>query len=600
MSTAMRPASGAGGLAIAGLRVTYPGPPPVRAVDDLSLALAPGECLGILGESGSGKSTLGRSVLGLAGGAAVEGTIHLGDVDLTSLDEDGWRRVRWRRISMAMQSAASLNPVLRVGLQLAEPQQVHMERTRPAADVRSAEVLDAVGLGDWALERYPRELSGGQRRLVLLALALVCDPEVLVLDEPTSGLDPATRNRVLEVLGRLRGQGGRALMVMSHDADALEMLADRVAVLYRGWLAEVGPARRVLDRPRNPYSWALLNARPTLASVKDLRGIRGDPPNPTEVAPGCPFAGRCTQEIDSCREGRPPLIVPAGEDGDRLVSCIRGGVVPVLVGRNLRKTYAVRSGLGRKDSFTAVDGVSVEVLEGEVVGLVGASGAGKSTLSAMLVRLLDADEGTVELEGRDLLAATGPELKAARRRVQLLFQDPFEALSARLTVAQAVREPLELQELGDAEDRDRRVRETLRAARLPADDDFLARYTHELSGGQLQRVALARALVLEPKVLVADEPVSMLDPSEQAKVLQLLKQLQVDRGMAVVLVSHDLASVLRVADRVLVMDGGRVVEEGTGSELLMNPRHPATRALLDAAGRDLLFTLNLPDVTEAR
>ena len=555
-------------LTIAGLRVTYPGPPPVRAVDDLSLAIAPGECVGILGESGSGKSTLGRSVLGLAGGATVEGTIHLGDVDLTSLDEDGWRRVRWRRISMAMQSAASLNPVLRVGLQLAEPQQVHLERTRPAADARSAEVLDAVGLGEWALERYPRELSGGQRRLVLLALALVCDPEVLVLDEPTSGLDPATRNRVLEVLGRLRGQGGRALMVMSHDADALEMLADRVAVLYRGWLAEVGPARQVLDRPRNPYSWALLNARPTLASVKDLRGIRGDPPNPTEVAPGCPFAGRCTQEIDICHEGRPPLVAPAGEDGDRLVSCVRGGVVPVLVGRNLRKSYTVRSGLGRNDSFTAVDGVSIEVLEGEVVGLVGASGAGKSTLSAMLVRLLDADDGTVELEGRDLLSATGPELKAARRRVQLLFQDPFEALSARLTVAQAVREPLELQELFDAEERDRRVRETLRAARLPADDDFLARYTHELSGGQLQRVSLARALVLEPKVLVADEPVSMLDPSEQAKVLQLLKQLQVDRGMAMVLVSHDLASVLRVADRVLVMDGGRIVEDGSPTDLV--------------------------------
>jgi peptide/nickel transport system ATP-binding protein len=426
---------------------------------------------------------------------------------------------------------------------------------------------------------------------VLLALALVCDPEVLVLDEPTSGLDPATRNRVLEVLGRLRADGGRALVVMSHDADALEMLADRVAVMYRGWLAEIGPAQPVLDRPRNPYSWALLNARPTLASVKDLRGIRGDPPNPTDVAPGCPFAGRCTQEIDSCRDGRPPLVPPTAEDGERLVACVRGGVVPVLVGRNLSKAYAVRGGFGRKERVTAVDRVSVEVLEGEVVGLVGASGAGKSTLSSMLVRLLEPDEGSVELEGRDLLTATGPELKAARRRVQLLFQDPFEALSARLTVGQAVREPLELQGLGDAAEQDRLIRSTLRAARLPADDDFLARYTHELSGGQLQRVSLARALVLEPKLLVADEPVSMLDPSEQAKVLQLLKQLQVDRGMAMVLVSHDLASVLRIADRVLVMDGGRVVEEGTGSDLLMAPRHPATRALLDAAGRDLLFEI---------
>jgi ABC-type glutathione transport system ATPase component len=207
----------------------------------------------------------------------------------------------------------------------------------------------------------------------------------------------------------------------------------------------------------------------------------------------------------------------------------------------------------------------------------------------MLVRLLDPDEGTVELEGRDLMAASGRELKAARRRAQLLFQDPYEALSARFTVEKAVREPLELQGIGEPEERDRQVVECLRAARLPGEPSFRQRYTHELSGGQLQRVALARALVLEPKLLVADEPVSMLDPSEQAKVLQLLKQLQVDRGMAMVLVSHDLAAVLRVCDRVLVMDRGRVVEEGTGTDLLMAPKHAATRSLLQAAGRDLLF-----------
>jgi peptide/nickel transport system ATP-binding protein len=582
------------GLVVSGLRVTYPGPPPVRAVDDLSLQVAPGECLGILGESGSGKSTLGRAILGLATDAEVSGGLRLGDVDLAALDEGGWRDVRWRRIALAMQSAASLNPVLTVGVQLAEPQQVHLERSRHEADARSTEVLTDVGLGEWALARHPRELSGGQRRLVLLAMALVCEPEVVVLDEPTAGLDPATRNQALKVLQRIRDDG-RALVVMSHDADALDQVADRVAVLYRGWLAEVGPAKAVIDNPRGPYTWALLNARPTLASVKDLRGIRGDPPNPTHLATGCPFAGRCTQEIDECADGRPPLLSPFGEQGDRVVSCVRGGVVPLLRAHGLRKSYEVPGKLFRKERFNAVDGVSLEVLEGEVVGLVGATGAGKSTVASMLVRLLEPEAGTVEIEGHDLLAAAGAELKAARRRVQLLFQDPFEALSARLTVAQAVREPLELQGLGDRKEQDGKVRDTLRAARLPADDAFLQRYTHELSGGQLQRVALARALVLEPKLLVADEPVSMLDPSEQAKVLQLLKQLQVDRGMAMVLVSHDLGAVLRVADRVMVMDRGRVVEQGTGSQLLMGPRHPATKALLDAAGRDLLFELTTPE-----
>jgi peptide/nickel transport system ATP-binding protein len=584
------PAEGRGGLDIRDLVVTYPGPPPVRAVAGVSLRVEPGECLGMLGESGSGKSTLARSLLGLLSEGTVEGEVRLGDLDLRALDEEGWREVRWKRISLSFQSATALNPVLHIGQQMAEPLRAHLGMDRGEAARQAEELLTQVGLGPWAADRYPGELSGGQRRLVMLAMALACKPDVAILDEPTAGLDPATRNRVLDLLRRVRDESGTSLVVLSHDADALEILADRVAVLYRGWLAEVGPKPQVLGDPRNPYSWALLNARPTLASVKDLRGIRGAPPNPTDRAEGCPFYGRCHQGREEvCRPEPPPLVAPHGEDGPRLVACARGGVVSLLAARDLEKSYHSGGLLGRRHSVRVVDGISLDVREGEVVGLVGATGAGKSTLGLLLVRLLDADGGQVTFDGHDLLAAGGAELKALRAQVQMLFQDPFEALSPRLTIGDVVREPLEVQGIGDDASRTAKAISVLEDCRLPVDDAFLARHTHELSGGQLQRVALARALVLDPKLLIADEAVSMLDPSEQAKMIHLLRHLQIEKGMAMIFISHDLSVVLRVADRVLVLSDGRIVEEGSGGTMLARPRHDVTRSLLSAAGRDLLF-----------
>jgi len=586
----LRPNRSGANLEVTDLRVTYPGPPPVRAVDELSFTAGAGECLGILGESGSGKSTLARALLGLVPDGRVEGRVGLGGVDLLDLDEKAWQEVRWRRIALSFQSTAALNPVLRVGLQMGEPSQVHLGLNSRQAAARTNELLEQVGLGPWAADRYPSELSGGQRRLVLLAMALVCDPEVLILDEPTAGLDPLTRRLVMDLLIGLVARRSTTMLVISHDADALEVLAARVMVLYRGWLAEVGPTPPVLTDPRSPYTWALLNARPTLASVKDLRGIRGDPPDPTEVTTGCPFFGRCHQGItDDCTSARPTLGPPEGEDGPRLVACARGGVVTLLSAVGLRKSYSVSAGGLRRSEVPGVDGVSLDVRLGEVVGLVGATGAGKSTLGMLLLRLVEPDSGSLRFDGQDLLAARGTPLKALRAQAQMLFQDPFEALSARLTVADAVQEPLDVQDRGDAASRHELVRATLAACRLPHDDAFLHRHTHQLSGGQLQRVALARALVLEPKLLVADEAVAMLDPSEQAKLLQLLKQLQVERGMAMVFISHDLSVVLRIADRVMILDRGRVVEEATGSRLLAAPAHPVTQALLAAAGRDLLF-----------
>jgi len=579
-------------LSVRGLRVTYPGPPQVHALDGVDLELQQGECLAVIGESGSGKSSLARAALGVLGDARSTGSIHLGDIDLTALDEEGWRAVRWRRVALVFQSSAALNPVLRVGSQVAEAVQVHWSARRGAAQARAEAVLARVGLTADMVDRYPRELSGGERRLTLLAVALACDPEVLILDEPTAGLDPITRGRVLTMLGELRAEG-RSLLLLTHDLDAVAAVADRTTVLYRGWVAERGPAALVLDEPRHPYTVGLLGARPTLATIKDLRPIRGDPPDPTVLAVGCPFMGRCTQSIDRCAAARPPEVTPDGEEDDgRLVGCIRGGVVPVVRACALRKSYSVQSRGLRRRRVDAVSDVSLEVREGEVVGLVGPNGAGKSTVGLMLLRLLEPDGGSIELEGRDLLAADGPALTAARRRAQMLFQDPTEALSPRLSVAVAVREPLDVQRIGEPAERAEAVRRALTDARLPTDAGFLQRRAHELSGGQLQRVALARALVLEPKLLVADEPLEGLDPSERAAALHLLKTLQVERGMAMVLVSHDLAVVLRVADRVVVLDGGRIVEQGTGTHLLLAAQHPVTRALLAASGRNDALSFN--------
>ena len=561
----------------------------MRALDGIDLVVNRGECVGVLGESGSGKSTLVRALLGVTEGK-VEGGRRLADIDLATLDDEGWRRVRWTRIAASFQSTTALNPVLPVGKQVAEPLEVHLGMGGVEANRRAAELLDVVGLGEWAALRRPHQLSGGQRRLVLMAIAIACGPDVLILDEPTSGLDPGTRRHVLELVTSIREQRDCAVVMLTHDSDALAMVAERVAVMYRGRLAEIGPARAVLDDPRHPYTRALLNARATLGSIKDIRGIRGDPPNPVEPAPGCAFVGRCTQAIEGCDAAPPPLVPAQGEHGPRRVSCIRGGTVTLLSARNVAKTYLVPSrGVARREEVRAVDGVSLEVREGEVIGVVGASGAGKSTLGFLLARLVEPDEGQVLFEGRDLLTAGRVELKAARRRLQILFQDPFEAISPRLTVAEAVREPLDVQRIGTSGERLALVSATLAATRVPTDETFLCRHAHELSGGQLQRVALARALVLEPKLLIADEPASMLDPSEQAKLLQLLKHLQVERGMAMLMISHDLATVLRVADRVLVLDSGRVVEEGPSTQMLFSARHPVTQHLLSAAGRDTLF-----------
>jgi peptide/nickel transport system ATP-binding protein len=397
---------------------------------------------------------------------------------------------------------------------------------------------------------------------------------VLIVDEPTSGQDVLSRARIIDLLRQVRQE--TALILISHDLAAAAQVAGRVAVLYAGKLAEVGAAREVLEQPRHPYTWGLLNAYPNMTTARDLRGIRGHAPDPSAPPTGCRFHPRCTQAVDLCRRADPPLVEVEG----RLVACHLGGLQTLLQARNLRKAF---SSNGNGETVTAVRTASLEVYEGEVVALVGETGSGKTTLGRLLVGLLEADGGRVVFEGQDLAAVKGRQRKALRRRIQFVAQDPFEAISPRLSVAEIVREPLDVQKIGTAAERAGKVGEALGAVGLPAEPAFLRRRAHELSGGQLQRVAIARALVLDPKLIVADEPVSMLDASEQAKVINLLKEIQSERGMGLLLVSHDLALVRKVADRILVMRQGEIVESGPASRVVTQPQHAYTQALLGAA-----------------
>ena len=547
----------------------------IRAVDGVSFDLAAGGALAIVGETGSGKTTIGRALLGLHPPGSTRGSIRLAGRELVGLPEEEWRPIRWRRIAMAVQGAGTaFDPVYRIGEQIAEPLHEHLGLPAGEAAARAAALAGRVGLEPRHLRAYPHQLSGGEKQRAMLAMALSCEPELLIVDEPTSGQDVLSRARLIDLLRQVRRE--TALILISHDLAAAARVAERVAVLYAGKLAEVGAAREVLEQPRHPYTWGLLNAYPNMTTARDLRGIRGRSPDPSNPPTGCPFHPRCTQAVALCRQADPPLVEVQG----RLVACHLGGLQTLLQARDLRKAFSIN---GNGGAVTAVRRASLEVYEGEVVALVGETGSGKTTLGRLLVGLLEADGGRVAFEGQDLAGMDGRALKALRRRIQFVAQDPFDAVSPRLTVAEIVREPLDVQKVGTAGERVEKVQEALAAVGLPAEPAFLGRRAHELSGGQLQRVAIARALVLDPKLIVADEPVSMLDASEQAKVINLLKEIQNERGMGLLLVSHDLALVRKVADRILVMRQGEIVESGPANRVVTRPEHDYTRALLGAA-----------------
>lgn len=557
-------ATGSDALAVAGLGVTYPDG--TRALDGIDLALAPGEVVGLIGESGSGKTSVALALLGLIDGAVTGSAVSDGRrVDLADRRQAAaWR---WTGVSLAFQHAqAGFNPVHRVIDQIAEPIVVHGGAARSDARDRAERLWAEVGLPASRHDAYPHQLSGGEARRAMLAMALACAPRVLIADEPTAGLDAPRRRQLVDLLRRLRGSG-TALLLISHDLADLDAIADRVLVLQAGRVVESGPVRRVLDDPRHPYSWRLMDSYPRLDRTRDLATARADADLVTAVstppAAGCGYATACQQAIAECHRVRPELEPIDG----RLVACLRGGLRVMLRADGLAAGYR---------GAPVVAGVDLDVRAGETLAIVGPSGSGKTTLARCLAGLLDPIAGTVWSEDDERRSGSG---------VQLVAQDPVDALDPRFTVQRLVAEPLDIARAGAATTRDR-VRAALNAVGLPTTDAFGGRRPDQLSGGQLQRVAIARALVAEPRVLIADEPTAMLDAVEQARLLRVLRDRQDATGLALIFITHNLPLVRKIAHRVVVVDAGGVVEAGPTHRLLAAPRHPTTRALLDVPTTD--------------
>jgi peptide/nickel transport system ATP-binding protein len=577
----------------------------LAAVDGISFAIAQGETFALLGESGCGKSVTAQGILRLlpAAGRVLGGSVKLDGEELLTLPEADMRAYRGGRMAMIFQEpATSLNPVLTVGRQIGEVLERHLKMTGEPARQRMLELLRQVGIADpeRRLDEYPFQLSGGMKQRVMIAIALAGEPELLIADEPTTALDVTVQAQILDLLAGLQAERGMGMLLITHDLGVVARMAQRIGVMYAGELVEVASREDFFTAPRHPYTQALFAALPEVSRRgQKLVTIPGQVPSLAAMPAGCRFADRCPQVMAVCRAQSPQWrettaghVVRCHWQGDRAVDdAARHSVTeldlpavqPFLEVADLKVHFPIRKGILQRTvgHVRAVDGVSLAIAPGRTLALVGESGCGKTTVGKALLQLIKPSAGSVRLGDHELVGLSGRRLRAARRHMQMVFQDPFASLNPRLRVGEIIAEGMGA--LGLEKERAAQtaaVVALLQQVGLPA--EAVDRFPHEFSGGQRQRIAIARALAVQPELLICDEPTSALDVSVQAQILNLLKALQADLGVAYLFITHNFAVVEYLAHDVAVMYLGRIVERGRAEEVLRRPQHPYTRALLSA------------------
>jgi peptide/nickel transport system ATP-binding protein len=582
----------------------------VRAVDGVSFTLNRGETLGIVGESGSGKSVAAKSIMNLLEEPAriVAGSIRFRGREITALPEAELRDIRGAEIAMVFQDPmTSLNPVLRISKQLIETMTAHGRFTSGAARTRAAELLGRMGIPgpERVLDSWPHQFSGGMRQRVMLAMGFSNEPPLILADEPTTALDVTIQAQILDLLRALNEDLGTAVILISHDLGVIATICSRVLVMYAGEVVEQGSPQELLSDPRHPYTWALLHAAPRMAEgeVGDRRlaTIEGQPPDPRAWPEGCRFRARCPFAVEACVQHPALLPVAPGrsarcwvtQNGEALHPPQPRAVVmdmrpdaaplPLLHVQGLAKHFLLprENFLEQHRVLRAVDGVDLDVFPGETVGLVGESGCGKSTLARVVMRLEEPTGGRIVFDGQDISHASQAAIRPLRRRMQMIFQDPYASLNPRMTVGEILAGPLRLHRLVSSTAAAReRVGGLLDLVGLPP--AAIHRFPHEFSGGQRQRISIARALALEPDFIVGDEPISALDVNIQAQIINLMIGLQERLRLTYLFIAHDLAVVRHISDRIVVLYLGRVVETAKAADLFRQPLHPYTVSLISA------------------